>query len=98
MTSPTGKTFVMQSFSSQYAPLTLDSLSELGSILNPPQGWKYSVVRLDRELAVEAENEIGVVINDDFFNSYSQFDSSLLFGTVITAGGEGIVISRGGDL
>lgn len=89
MTSPEGSTYIMQSASAQYAPLTLDSLSELGSILRPPAGWKYSVIRLEKELAVEAENAVGILINDELFNSYSKFDSSLLFGTRIAGTSEG---------
>lgn len=82
MTSPVGKTYIMQSFSAQYAPLTLDSLDNLGAMLHPPAGWSYKAINLTEELHIPAPNSIGTLINDEFFNSYSLFDPALLEGNV----------------
>ncbi len=79
MTSPVGKTYIMQSGSAQYdTTLNIDNLKDLGKKLNPPAGWSYKVVRLEEDLYVPAPNSIGTLINDEFFNSYSLFDSALL--------------------
>lgn len=82
MTSPVGKTYIMQSYSSQYAPLTLEGLDNLGTQLNPPVGWSYRAINITKDLHIPAPNSIGTLINDEFFNSYSLFDAALLHGKV----------------
>ena len=86
MTSPAGKTYIMQSYSGQYSPLTLESLENLSSMLNPPAGWSYKAVKISQDLHVPAVNSIGTLINDEFFNSYSLFDNTLLEGKVVHEG------------
>ena len=82
LTSPEGKQYVMQSGSAQYNPLNIDSLQDLGSKLKLPAGWKYRVIRLEKDLYVTAKDAIGRIVNDEFFNTYSLFDSELLEGNI----------------
>lgn len=79
LTSPVGKTYVMQSYSTQYnASLTLDALKDLGPTLSLPAGWSFKPIMLQRDLHLRAVDSIGRLVNDNFFNSYSQCDAALL--------------------
>lgn len=76
--SPEGHTYVMQSYSEQFYPVSRDNLPTLGEKLDLPAGWTYNYVFLQHELLLEAINAIGVIVNDNFYNVYSQVDNGLL--------------------
>jgi hypothetical protein len=69
---PQGTVFVMQSYSIQTTPQTLESLSQLGSMLKLPKGWQFKTGMLKKLEKLEAINEKAIVIQDDFLNTYQQ--------------------------
>lgn len=71
LSDPTGRVFVMQSYSQQTdAALTDADLPGLASRITPPDGWTYSVRTLDETLRVLAPNNEAVVVQDDLSNTY----------------------------
>jgi hypothetical protein len=77
--SPANQTYAMQSYGKFVYPVNETNLPELGSLLKLPVGWSYNhIPSLSKELRVKAENAIGVIVQDDFQDVYSLFDSSLL--------------------
>ena len=76
--SPQNKTYAMQSYAKFIYPVGEVNLPLIGEILKLPAGWTYNTVILAEDLHVVAENAIGVIVQDDFQNVYSRFDSSLL--------------------
>lgn len=70
--SPTGDTYVMQSYAQIVDPkLSLADLPRLGERLKLPKGWKYQTRSLTANDAVKA-NGLAYVINDDMYNSYQR--------------------------
>jgi hypothetical protein len=51
------------------APLTLKKLDRMGRFLDLPEGWKYRVVKLDKDLNLTASGSTQIV-NDKFRNTY----------------------------
>lgn len=78
--SPSGKQYIMQSASTEYSDLTLDTLHELDGILSLPMGWKFESKLLDADLYLIAKNSIGKIVNDNLFNTYSLYESSSVDG------------------
>ena len=77
--SPENKTYAMQSYGKFIYPVDESNLPTLGSLLKLPPGWTYHhIPALPHELRVKAINAIGVIVQDDFQNVYSQFDPQLL--------------------
>jgi len=71
-----GQVYVMQSYSLQIDPtLTMATLLTLGDHLQLPEGWKYQVVTLDKDLILSA-NGVAHIIQDDFVNSYQRIESA----------------------
>jgi hypothetical protein len=69
----------MQSYGKFIYPVNETNLPHLGSLMKLPSGWSYNhIPALSNELRVKAENAIGVIVQDDFQDVYSRFDSSLL--------------------
>jgi hypothetical protein len=67
---PSGRVFVMQSFSVQHAPLGQDALSNLGQQLSLPQGWTYRTRQLAQELHVTAIDGVATIVQDELGNTY----------------------------
>jgi hypothetical protein len=72
LTDPMGKIYDMQSYSVQQVAQTEADLPSLGTRLKLPTGWSYRTRVLDSDLLVTAVNDIGVVVQDDFADSYQQ--------------------------
>jgi hypothetical protein len=69
---PSNNVYVMQAASQQVNPNeTIQSLATLGSTLSLPQGWKYQVIPLTKELQISA-NGTAKVTTDSEGNSYDQ--------------------------
>lgn len=68
--NPEGQVFVMQSYSIEKYPQTLSSLSQLGTVLNLPSGWKFKTGMIEKEETLSAMNKVAVVIQDDHLNTY----------------------------
>jgi len=72
LVAPTGKTYVMQSWSQQVDPaLTLAQLPQLGQLLHLPAGWRYQTRLLHAPLVVSTVTHPAVVLQDDLQDSYS---------------------------
>ncbi len=72
LVDPTGRVFVMQSYSRQNEPaLTEDDLASLSGRIAPPEGWSYRARVLDAALRVEGKSIEATVIQDDLANTYS---------------------------
>lgn len=71
-----GQVYVMQSYSLQIdSTLTMDALTTLADRLHLPEGWKYQVVTLDKDLILSA-NGVAHIIQDDLENSYQRIEST----------------------
>ncbi|MCW8409914.1 hypothetical protein OQJ13_13120 [Legionella sp. PATHC035] len=75
---PHGNVFVMQSFSVQKIPQTQQSLAELGSKLTLPKNWKFKMGLIKREETVQAIDNMAVVVQDNFLNTYQKATHDLL--------------------
>lgn len=64
--------FVMQSYSAQKMTQNENSLSQLGAKLNLPKGWKFKTGILKKEETIQAINQLAIVVQDDFLNTYQQ--------------------------
>ncbi len=78
--SPTKETYVMQSYGQMYFNVTKDNLPTLGTKFEKmPAGWTYNYVEsLSLDLPLKAINDVGVIVNDEFLDVYSQCDRQLL--------------------
>ena len=75
LVDPSGKTYVMQSWSQQVDPtLTLAQLPNLGQVLHLPAGWRYETRVLRTLLAIDTVTHPAVVLQDDLQDSYSLKD------------------------
>ena len=73
LTDPSNNVYVMQAGSQEVNPNeSIQSLDTLGSTLTPPQGWKYQVIKLTKELQINAVNGTAKVTIDDQGNAYDQ--------------------------
>lgn len=70
--NPQGKVFVMQSYSVQKHPQTEASLSNLGSQLKLPAGWKFKTGMLTSEKHLTAVDDKAIVIQDNYSNTYQE--------------------------
>lgn len=68
--SPQGQVFVMQSYSTQKAPQTLQSLATLGKRLHLPAGWAFKQGILRTTTSLPTVNNIAQVLQDEFANTY----------------------------
>jgi hypothetical protein len=74
LVDPTGKTYIMQSYSQQRdATLVESDLPALGTSgrITPPSGWTYRARTLDASVRVQGPGPEAAVIQDDLANSYS---------------------------
>jgi hypothetical protein len=72
LTDGTGQRYVMQSWSQQRDPaLTEKDLAGLGSRLDLPDGWTFSVETLDSDLVVDSTGAPAQVFQDELMNTYS---------------------------
>ena len=70
LSSPDGKTYVMQSFSRIEDPdLAFDELPSLGSRIEPPAGWTFDTRVLEADLDVTAHG-VATVVQDELANTY----------------------------
>lgn len=71
LTAPDGSSYVMQSYSQEVDPtLGVAALDGLGTRLALPEGWTFTSRTLDEPLAVEDDNGVATVIQDELKNSY----------------------------
>jgi len=75
LTSPTGHKYVMQSWTTMISPkVTEKTLKTLASgkspLLKLPRGWKYSTLKLTKQLSIVAAGTMSV-LQDNLKNSYS---------------------------
>jgi len=71
--SPDGKTWVMLSYTTEVAPdLSLDHLSTLASKLKLPDGFKFEIKTLTRDLSIDLRNADGLahIIRDNLHDIY----------------------------
>ncbi len=67
-----GARYVMQSWSQQRDPeLTESSLASLGTRLDLPDGWTFSIEILDSDLVVDSTGAPARVFQDELMNTYS---------------------------
>ena len=68
---PEGTPWVMQAFSKILDPnLTYEGLTQLGSKLKPPAGWKYRVTTLDHDLIISTPKGYNWIVQDELQNTY----------------------------
>lgn len=73
LTDPQGKIYDMQSYSTQVlATQTEADLASLGSTLTLPTGWSFRTRVLTEDLVVTAVGGVGIVVQDNFDNTYQQ--------------------------
>ena len=66
-----GTPWVMQAFSKIKDPSqTYDSLETLGDKITPPEGWKYRVVVLDKDLTISTPQGYNWIVQDELGNTY----------------------------
>lgn len=70
LVDPTGRVFVMQSWSDQKTVQTEASLESLGDRLKPTAGWRFRTRVLTADLRLVAAGGLASVVQDDFANSY----------------------------
>lgn len=75
---PKGNVYVMQSYSIQKMPQTEQSLAELASKLKLPKKWQFKTGVLKKSDTVAATNNMAVVVQDNFLNTYQQATHDLL--------------------
>ena len=71
--SPDGKTWVMLSYATEVDPdLSLDQLSNVASKLKLPDGFKFEIKTLTRDLAIDLRNANGLahIIRDNLHDIY----------------------------
>lgn len=69
---PNDNIFIMQSFSLEKLPQTLDSLNGLANKLSLPKGWKFRTRILDKTYYLTPLNKQAEVIQDNFLNTYQK--------------------------
>jgi len=72
LVDPMGKIYDMQSYSIQKVMQTEADLATLGARLTLPMGWTYRTRTLASDLMLTAVNNIGLVVQDDFEDTFQQ--------------------------
>jgi hypothetical protein len=68
---PKGRTWIMKSYTDKDIPgLTIDKLDSLADLIKAPQGWKFRIAVLTKELILEPKGGAVGVIQDDKENLY----------------------------
>lgn len=76
LTDSSGQRYVMQSWSQQRDPaLTEVDLADLGSRLDLPEGWTFSVETLESDLVIDSTGAPAQVFQDELMNTYSLIPS-----------------------
>ncbi|HHT9950799.1 TPA: hypothetical protein ACT9K3_000622 [Legionella pneumophila] len=75
---PNGQVFVMQSYSVQKYPQTMNTLTQLGAKLQLPKGWKFKTGVLNKPETIQAVNNKAVVVQDNFLNTYQKASHDFL--------------------
>lgn len=76
LTDPDGTLYVMQSYAQTLDPtMSAERLPGLGSELQLPEGWTFTVETLADELELFSTDGIATVIQDDFQNTYQRVDT-----------------------
>lgn len=70
LVDPTGRVFVMQSWSDQKEVQTEPSLKDLAAKLTPATGWSFRVRTLDADLRLTAPGGLATVVQDDLTDTY----------------------------
>jgi hypothetical protein len=66
-----GTPWVMQAYSKIVDPaLTYDSLNDIGTKLKPPEGWKFRVVVLKKDLTISTPEDYNWIVQDELGNIY----------------------------
>ena len=76
MHSPDGKTWVMLSYTTEVDPdLSFDQLSNLASKLKLPDGFKFEIKTLTRDLSIDMRNanSLAHIIRDNLHDIYQGF-------------------------
>lgn len=76
--APNGQVFVMQSYSVQKYPQTINTLTQLGTKLQLPKGWKFKTGVLNKPETIQAVNNKAVVVQDNFLNTYQKASHDFL--------------------
>ena len=79
--NPEGRVFIMQSYSIQKIEQTEASLSELGSKLHLPEHWTFRTRILKKDAYLTPVNEIAVVIQDEYLNTYQEETPDFISGS-----------------
>ncbi len=70
LTDPSGKVYVMQSYSQQIDPsLSLEMLPDIGPTDQLPEGWSYAARRLTEDLTLTASG-MTQIVNDYYRNTF----------------------------
>jgi len=69
--SPENKVYIMQSYTTEIEPLTIEDLVTLSDKLKLPKGWRYQATLLREPLNIPIPNHTATVIQDDLHNSYT---------------------------
>jgi len=76
LTDSSGQRYVMQSWSQQRDPaLTEVDLADLGTRLDLPEGWTFSVETLENDLVIDSTGAPAQVFQDELMNTYSLIPS-----------------------
>jgi len=76
--SPKNKVYIMQSYSDELVKQNEASLKNLGSNLQLPRGWKFKTGILQKDENLVTKNNIAVVTQDSFKNTYQLSDKDFL--------------------
>jgi hypothetical protein len=69
---PKGAVYVMQSYSVELHPQTLESLSQLDQQLQLPQGWHFKTGILKKTELLAAADAKAIVVQDNYLNTYQR--------------------------
>jgi hypothetical protein len=73
-----GEVFVMQSYSTQKAPQTEQSLTQLGTTLKLPKGWIFKTGTLRKAQSIQVIDNLAIVVQDNLENTYQKATHDLL--------------------
>ncbi len=76
--SPDNKVYVMQSYSDEVIKQNDASLAKLGRTLILPRGWRYKTGILKKDESLITQNNIAIVTQDNFKNTYQLADRDFL--------------------
>lgn len=68
--NPKGNVFVMESYHIEKNALTLKRLSQLGTELKLPKGWRFRTGQLKTQMALKTHDNKTIVIQDNLLNTY----------------------------